>query len=221
MGVVGGALFAISFFWFGWTSYPSISFWAPMLSGGCLGLALTLTFVSLCAFCSLHRLGSVTNMKLNQLSLFNYIVDSYLPVVASALAANTVCRSAFGASFPVRFLSSSCMPFLPSRPDAYLETLQLTCHTCLPTTAFCHPDVRNAQSPLGINTARMRGTGDGTHSYSFHTLWSQVALEEQIRRLRIYIFLAFSACQIAPGATIVLRGLSNFGPKANVLGVII
>lgn len=46
MGVVGGILFAISFFWFGWTSYPSISFWAPMLSGGCLGLALTLTFVS-------------------------------------------------------------------------------------------------------------------------------------------------------------------------------
>lgn len=46
MGVLGGTLFMLSFFWFGWTSYPSVSFWAPMLAGGCLGLALTLTFVS-------------------------------------------------------------------------------------------------------------------------------------------------------------------------------
>lgn len=36
------------------------------------------------------------------LSLLNYIVDMYLMVAASALAANTVVRSIFGASFPVR-----------------------------------------------------------------------------------------------------------------------
>lgn len=35
------------------------------------------------------------------LSLLNYIVDMYLMVAASALAANTVVRSIFGASFPL------------------------------------------------------------------------------------------------------------------------
>ena len=35
------------------------------------------------------------------LSSLNYIVDMYLMVAASALAANTVVRSIFGAAFPV------------------------------------------------------------------------------------------------------------------------
>lgn len=36
------------------------------------------------------------------LSSLNYIIDMYLMVAASALAANTVVRSIFGAAFPVR-----------------------------------------------------------------------------------------------------------------------
>lgn len=71
--------FAISFFWFGWTSYAHVSFWAPMLSGGLLGASIVWIF----------------------LGLFNYIIDTYLFVAASALAANTVVRSVFGAVFPL------------------------------------------------------------------------------------------------------------------------
>lgn len=29
----GGGLFALSYFWFGWTSYPNVSYWAPLASG--------------------------------------------------------------------------------------------------------------------------------------------------------------------------------------------
>ncbi|GJE99749.1 MFS general substrate transporter [Phanerochaete sordida] len=72
-------LFAVSFFWFGWTSYPSVSFWAPMLAGGLLGFSIVWLF----------------------LALFNYIIDAYLAQSASALAANTVVRSLFGAGFPL------------------------------------------------------------------------------------------------------------------------
>ncbi|UZJ52159.1 hypothetical protein CBS101457_001479 [Exobasidium rhododendri] len=69
----------ISFFWMGWTSFRSISFWSPMLAGSLLGFSVLNIFVG----------------------LFNYIVDAYLPLAASALAGNTVMRSAFGAGFPL------------------------------------------------------------------------------------------------------------------------
>lgn len=72
-------IFAASFFWFGWTSYPNISFWSPLVAGGFLGFSVVWIF----------------------LALFNYIIDAYLFVAASALAANTVIRSAFGAGFPL------------------------------------------------------------------------------------------------------------------------
>ncbi|THG98447.1 hypothetical protein EW145_g7424 [Phellinidium pouzarii] len=79
MTLVGAPIFAVSFFWFGWTSFPSISYWAPMVAGGAMGLSIVFLF----------------------LPLFNYIIDSYLFVAASALAASTVVRSLFGAAFPL------------------------------------------------------------------------------------------------------------------------
>ncbi|TRM66439.1 major facilitator superfamily domain-containing protein [Schizophyllum amplum] len=72
-------IFTIAFFWFGWTSYPEISFWAPMMAGGLMGFSICWLFMS----------------------LFNYIIDAYLFVAASALAGNTVVRSIFGAVFPL------------------------------------------------------------------------------------------------------------------------
>ncbi|CAO1618492.1 unnamed protein product [Sympodiomycopsis kandeliae] len=69
----------IALFWFSWTSFPSISYWSPMLAGALLGFALLYVF----------------------LGLFNYIVDAYLANAASALSSNTVVRSAFGAGFPL------------------------------------------------------------------------------------------------------------------------
>ena len=43
----GGPMFITAIFWLGWTSYPSISIWAPMMAGFLLGISLTFIFVSL------------------------------------------------------------------------------------------------------------------------------------------------------------------------------
>ncbi|KII93810.1 hypothetical protein PLICRDRAFT_101527 [Plicaturopsis crispa FD-325 SS-3] len=79
MALIASPIFAISFFWFAWTSYPSISIWAPLVSAGFMGFSICWIF----------------------LALINYIIDAYLFVAASALAANTVCRSLAGAAFPL------------------------------------------------------------------------------------------------------------------------
>lgn len=79
MALYGAPIFAIAFFWFAWTSYPSVSFWAPTLSGLFIGAGTCFLFTA----------------------LFNYIIDAYLFVAASALSANTVVRSIFGAVFPL------------------------------------------------------------------------------------------------------------------------
>ncbi|KDE08728.1 hypothetical protein MVLG_01183 [Microbotryum lychnidis-dioicae p1A1 Lamole] len=71
--------FAVSFFWLGWTAYPSISIASPILAIVLLGCTVLFIF----------------------LSIFNYLIDVYLMNAASALSFNTVCRSAFGASFPL------------------------------------------------------------------------------------------------------------------------
>ena len=72
-------IFALAFFWFGWTSYPSVNYWAPMTAGVGIGFGTVWIF----------------------LALINYMIDAYLFVAASALAANTVVRSLFGAGFPL------------------------------------------------------------------------------------------------------------------------
>ena len=77
--MVAAPVFALSFFWFGWTSYPSISYWAPLMAGVPLGISVIFLF----------------------LGLFNYVIDAYLFVAASALSAMTVFRSLFGAGFPL------------------------------------------------------------------------------------------------------------------------
>ncbi|KAG9091254.1 hypothetical protein FRC07_011883 [Ceratobasidium sp. 392] len=79
MALLAAPLYAASFFWFGWTSYPSIHFLAPAFSGALSGFSIVLLF----------------------LALFNYIIDAYLMYAASALAISTVVRSMFGAGFPL------------------------------------------------------------------------------------------------------------------------
>ncbi|KIY70946.1 MFS general substrate transporter [Cylindrobasidium torrendii FP15055 ss-10] len=61
------------------TSFPHVTFWLPVMFGGLLGFSIMGLY----------------------LSFFNYIIDTYVSVAASALAANTVCRSVFGAVFPL------------------------------------------------------------------------------------------------------------------------
>ncbi|KAL0571990.1 hypothetical protein V5O48_009970 [Marasmius crinis-equi] len=79
MTLIGAPIYAISFFWFGWTSSPSTSFWAPLMSGVLNGFGISWIF----------------------LSLINYVIDTYLRYAASALSINTVVRSVFGAAFPL------------------------------------------------------------------------------------------------------------------------
>ncbi|OBZ78240.1 Polyamine transporter 1 [Grifola frondosa] len=37
LAMCGAPVFAAGFFWFGWTSFPAVSFWAPMMSGVFMG----------------------------------------------------------------------------------------------------------------------------------------------------------------------------------------
>ncbi|KAJ5620095.1 hypothetical protein N7510_004079 [Penicillium lagena] len=78
--IVGGVCFVIGLFWFGWTGWTkSIHWMAPAASGVLSGFGIYVVF----------------------LQCFNYLIDSYLTLAASVLAANTIIRSAFGAAFPL------------------------------------------------------------------------------------------------------------------------
>ncbi|OJJ96396.1 hypothetical protein ASPACDRAFT_81568 [Aspergillus aculeatus ATCC 16872] len=78
--IVGGALFAAGLFWFGWAGYTGRVHWiVPTLSGLFTGFGLLIIFIQ----------------------LFNYLIDTYLMFAASAIAANTFCRSMVAASFPL------------------------------------------------------------------------------------------------------------------------
>jgi len=80
ISMVGGVLFAIGLFWFGWSGYTGQVPWiAPVLSGLFIGFGIFSIF----------------------LSLLNYIVDAYLMFAASAIAGNTFMRSIFGGVFPL------------------------------------------------------------------------------------------------------------------------
>ena len=76
----GGILFAASMFFFCWTAeFNSIHWIVPTIAGVFLSASILLIFVA----------------------FLNYVTDSYLMYAASALAANTVCRSACGAAAPL------------------------------------------------------------------------------------------------------------------------
>ncbi|KIY62541.1 MFS general substrate transporter [Cylindrobasidium torrendii FP15055 ss-10] len=79
MSLYTSFLFSLSLFLFGATSFPHVSFWAPLMFGGLFGFSVMGLY----------------------LSFFTYIIDTYVSVAASALAANTVCRAVFGAAFPL------------------------------------------------------------------------------------------------------------------------
>lgn len=77
--IIGGFMFPAGMFWFGWTSSPHIT-WVPQVVAGIpIGAGIMMIF----------------------LQGFNYIIDVYLMYANSALAANTLMRSMFGAGFPL------------------------------------------------------------------------------------------------------------------------
>ncbi|KAJ5242673.1 Major facilitator superfamily domain general substrate transporter [Penicillium citrinum] len=78
--MVAGAMFAAGLFWFGWTGFNGTIHWiVPTLSGLFTGFGLLIIFIQ----------------------LFNYLIDTYLMFAASAIAANTFCRSMVAAAFPL------------------------------------------------------------------------------------------------------------------------
>ena len=80
IALLGGMMFAVTMFWFAWTAeFNSIHWAVPTLAGVFLAMAIMLIFVG----------------------FLNYLTDTYLMFAASALAANTVCRSACGAAAPL------------------------------------------------------------------------------------------------------------------------
>ncbi|KAI2622345.1 MFS general substrate transporter [Hypoxylon sp. NC1633] len=80
LAIIGGVGFPLSMFWFAWTAEYTWIHWAvPTIAGVFLAASLMLIFVG----------------------YLNYLVDSYLMYAASAIAVNTVCRSACGAAAPL------------------------------------------------------------------------------------------------------------------------
>ncbi|OAA55725.1 Major facilitator superfamily domain, general substrate transporter [Cordyceps fumosorosea ARSEF 2679] len=80
LAMVGGIGFCIGMFWLAWSAnYNSVHWIVPTIGGGVLSANMLLVFVA----------------------YFNYLVDVYLIYAASALAANTVVRSAGGAAAPL------------------------------------------------------------------------------------------------------------------------
>ncbi|WEW56976.1 MFS siderochrome iron transporter 1 [Emydomyces testavorans] len=105
--MIGGVAIPVGLFWFAWTNYPSIHWLASIAAGVPFGFGMVLVF----------------------LGVMNYLIDSYTIYAASVLAANSVLRSLFGASFPLftrymyqnlgihwastipAFLALACVPF--------------------------------------------------------------------------------------------------------------
>jgi MFS transporter, DHA1 family, multidrug resistance protein len=75
-----GFLFPLTMFWFAWSAeYNSVHWIVPTLAGTVLSTSIMLIFVG----------------------YLNYLTDTYLMYTASAMAANTICRSACGAASPL------------------------------------------------------------------------------------------------------------------------
>lgn len=78
---LGGILFSVGFFWFGWTAAgPHYYHWAvPTVAGGFIGCGFNIVFQQ----------------------CLNYLVDSYGQYAASATSANTVLRSLLACGLPL------------------------------------------------------------------------------------------------------------------------
>lgn len=77
--MVASVLLPIGLFWFGWTSSPNVSWVPQVIAGVPIGLGILVIFMQ----------G------------LNYIIDVYMMYANSAIAANTLIRSALGGAFPL------------------------------------------------------------------------------------------------------------------------
>lgn len=79
LACIAGPIYVISMFWQAWTVRADIHYLVPIAAGVPFGFAFALLFIA----------------------LLNYITDFYEIYAASALAAASMCRSLFGAAFPL------------------------------------------------------------------------------------------------------------------------
>jgi DHA1 family multidrug resistance protein-like MFS transporter len=80
LAMIGGVMFAVTMFWFAWTAeFNSIHWIVPTIAGTFLATSIVLVFTS----------------------YLNYLTDTYLMFTASAMAANTITRSAMVAAAPL------------------------------------------------------------------------------------------------------------------------
>ena len=77
--VIGGTLFAVGLFWFGWTADPQHSWVLPVVAAVLIGAGFNVIF---------------------QQSI-NFLVDTYALYAASAVSANTFLRSIIASAFPL------------------------------------------------------------------------------------------------------------------------
>ncbi|KAK8017292.1 citrinin biosynthesis cluster MFS transporter mrr1 [Apiospora rasikravindrae] len=77
--IVGSFLLTIGLFWFAWTSSPNITWVPQVIAGPFIGCGINMVFVP----------------------CLNYLIECYLVDANSALAANTIIRSAVAAGFPL------------------------------------------------------------------------------------------------------------------------
>lgn len=76
---LGGIIFAIGLFWFGWTSAPKYHWAIPTVAAGFIGAGFNVIFQQ----------------------CINFLVDTYSIYAASAVSANTFLRSILAAGFPL------------------------------------------------------------------------------------------------------------------------
>ena len=77
--LIGGVLFAIGLFWFGWTAAPQFSWVLPTVAAGFIGAGFNVIFQQ----------------------CINFLVDTYGLYAASAVSANTFLRSLLASAFPL------------------------------------------------------------------------------------------------------------------------
>ena len=79
VAMVGAVCLPIGMFWFAFTTYRSIHWIVPIIGTVVFGFGISYIYTS----------------------VFTYTTHAYRPVAASAMAANSFCRSSFAAAFPL------------------------------------------------------------------------------------------------------------------------
>ena len=90
LACIAGPVYVVSMFWQAWTARADVHWIVSVLAGVPFGFGFALLFIS----------------------FLNYVTDFYGIYAASALAAASMCRSLFGAAFPL--FATKSMSYIPS-----------------------------------------------------------------------------------------------------------